>query len=180
MRLRVLELGASVNPQAQFVYEDADIINVDINIDENPTVVADAARLPFATGSVDGVFASHILEHFSYYFTLHILNEWARVLTDGGMLHVLVPSLEWCARQILAEQPSKALLAMLYGGQDTPWNVHWAGFTMRKLRADFEKIGLSVVAARVGQRSVVVDGQIILGEQHYVCGVKGRPPLTKD
>jgi SAM-dependent methyltransferase len=44
---------------------------------------------PFKTGSVDYIYASHVLEHLDD--TLKILHEWSRILRTGGIIHIRVP-----------------------------------------------------------------------------------------
>jgi hypothetical protein len=83
-----------------------------------------------------------------------------------------VPSLEWCAQQILSDNPSPGLLPLLYAGQVNEWDLHLAGFTMRKLRRDFEAVGLKVNRARSGPLTMLAGGMEVVVEQHYVSGVK--------
>jgi SAM-dependent methyltransferase len=53
-------------------------------------VVADVRRsLPFRAGTVDAVFAVHLLEHLSDF--LPLVDECHRVLRPGGTLHVMSP-----------------------------------------------------------------------------------------
>ncbi len=52
-------------------------------------VVCDIARLPFADGSVEAIWASHCLEHTAD--PLSVLAEWRRALRRGGVLGVAVP-----------------------------------------------------------------------------------------
>lgn len=65
-----------------------------IGLDLRPTaavdVVADVVRpLPFADGSVDTVFAVHVLEHLVDF--LPLVDECHRILRRDGVLHVLSP-----------------------------------------------------------------------------------------
>jgi predicted SAM-dependent methyltransferase len=46
---------------------------------------------PFESGSVDGIFASHILEHFVLMDALDLVDECYRLLRPGGVLRVSVP-----------------------------------------------------------------------------------------
>jgi len=68
--------------------------------------------LPFAAGTFDAVYSSHVLEHFSPDAGERLLTECRRVLKDGGILRLAVPDLErLCAeylRQIqsVANEPS--------------------------------------------------------------------------
>ena len=57
-----------------------------------PGVRADAARLPFRSGTFDCVLATALLEHVPY--PSHIVREVRRVLRPGGLLCVEVPFLE--------------------------------------------------------------------------------------
>lgn len=48
-------------------------------------------KLPFADGTFDLVYASHILEHIPWYHTENVLKEWARIIKPGGYLEIWVP-----------------------------------------------------------------------------------------
>jgi prepilin-type processing-associated H-X9-DG protein len=52
--------------------------------------------LPFPTNSVDGIYASHVLEHFFSAELLDLLRDCVRVLRKGGGIRILVPDVE-CA-----------------------------------------------------------------------------------
>lgn len=172
----ILEIGANQKAQAQFVesFKDGKILTLDIDEKQNPDILADAADMPPELyGKLDGLLASHVLEHFSYWKTDEVLAGWVRCVKPGGEIHVLVPSLEWAAREVLSEQPSPAVYAQLYAGQVNMWDVHLTGFTMRKLRQLFERAGVDVHVARTGLYHLRVG---TLGEfesqQHYIAGVK--------
>jgi predicted SAM-dependent methyltransferase len=177
----ILEIGANVKPQAQYVegWAGARLLVMDVDEKQKPDIVGDAADMPPELyGKLDGLIASHVLEHFSYWKTEEVLAGWIKCLKDGGELHILVPSLEWAAREVLSERPSPAVYAQLYAGQVNQWDVHLTGFTMRKLRQLMEKLGIACNVARTGIYHVRVG---TLGEfealQHYVSGVKGSPGL---
>ncbi len=177
----ILEIGANQKPQAQYIeqWKDAKILTLDVDKEMKPDVLCDAADMPPELyGKLDGLLASHVLEHFSYWTSDNILDGWIKCLKDGGELHILVPSLEWAAREVLSENPSPAVYAQLYAGQVNQWDVHLTGFTMRKLRQLFERAGLNVNLARTGIYHIRVG---TLGEfeamQHYIVGIKGQPIL---
>lgn len=48
--------------------------------------------IPYATGSVDRIYSSHMLEHIPYQDLLIFLGECYRVLKKGGQLSVCVPN----------------------------------------------------------------------------------------
>lgn len=175
----VLEIGGQPKPQAHMVpdFEGAKIVHLNIDEALKPDIVADAANMPEELhGKFDAIFASHVLEHFSYWKTNLVVDGWVKCLKPGGELHVVVPSLEWACREVLSENPSPAVYPQLFAGQMNEWDVHLTGFTMRKLRQLFEKAGLNVGIARTGIYHIVV-GQ--LGEfealQHYIVGKNGDP-----
>lgn len=69
-----------------------------INIDANPfqklDLWLDVRRgLPFASGSVESVYSTHMFEHFYPDELEQVLRECARVLKPGGGLRLIVPSL---------------------------------------------------------------------------------------
>jgi SAM-dependent methyltransferase len=54
-----------------------------------PDIVADATHLPFASGTLDFLIASHVLEHLP--FPLDALHHWHDALRPGGVLLLKIP-----------------------------------------------------------------------------------------
>lgn len=176
--MRVLEIGARHRPLAADLFEGATVEILDINPDNNPDIVANAAQIPPEYhGLYDAVFSSHVLEHFSWKHSIQILAHWAALLKPDGTLHVVVPGLEWAAAQILAENPSPAVQIALYGGHADPFDFHYNGFTLRKLRSDFEKAGMVVERARSGPYTIIVNDIECEAIQHYIVGRKTYPAI---
>src|SRR5689334_24993695 len=99
----ILEIGANLKPQAQFIpgWENAKILTMDVDEKMNPDILGDAADMPPELyDKLDGLLASHVLEHFSYWKTDNILSGWLKCVKEGGEIHILVPSLEWAAREV--------------------------------------------------------------------------------
>lgn len=179
--MEVLEIGANVRPQAQIFFPDAKIVTLDVDESFKPDIVADAANMPKELhGRFDAIFVSHVLEHFSYWREQDILKGWIDCLKDGGELHILVPSAEWAAREVLSDHPSPALHGHMLAGQINQWDVHLNIFTMRKLRVLFERVGLTVFRARTGDYYLHFNGKEYKAEQHYIAGKKGLPLLAKE
>lgn len=66
---------------------------------------------PFADGSVREIYASHVLEHFSYLTTMrHVLDECLRVLCPGGRLRVAVPDASIYIRAYLEGRDSPEVI----------------------------------------------------------------------
>lgn len=130
--------------------------------------------LPFPDGSVDVVYASHILEHFYTDDALALLKECKRVLRSGGTCRVVVPDLRGMAdkyskheisadefvgglnlrpRQRPAEGPLKRLY---YQFQGEPHFHKWM-YDAGSLARLMEAAGLSRVTIRTFRDSEIAD-----------------------
>jgi predicted SAM-dependent methyltransferase len=87
----------------------------------------------FATGSIEEVYASHVLEHLGLAELPKALEEIRRILRDGGRLFVGVPNLEVLCflmlRKDLSLQEKFDVMRMIYGGQSDPYDFHKIGMT---------------------------------------------------
>jgi len=110
----MLEIGCGTGhclvELAHAVGSQGNVLGVDISekmLDETRKVLAqeklveqvelhccDAAQLPFADGTLDGIFTSFTLELFDTPELPHVLAEWRRVLKPGGRLVVVAISKE--------------------------------------------------------------------------------------
>lgn len=145
---------------------------MDVVEDHEPDIVCNARDVPEEYwGQFDGVFASHVLEHFEWWEQDAILKHWTELLKPGGELHIVVPSLEWAARVILSENPILGVLPHLYGGGVDIYDIHRTGYTMLLLRKYFESAGIAVREAKTMPYWISVLGNPVQAEQHYVWGV---------
>jgi len=62
--------------------------------------------LPFPNNSIDGIFASHFLEHFNENQVRKVLGESYRVLKPGGTIRLVTPNLRKAIDAYLAGDPS--------------------------------------------------------------------------
>ena len=120
----------------------------------------------------DKVFAYQALQRVSNAAVNSTLANWFNVLKPGGELHLFVPSLEWVAREILAEEPSVLMLVHIFGPQADEETFWLSGFTMRRLWVDMEDVGFAVTTAKVGYYSMVIGDKDVQAEQHYIVGRK--------
>ena len=72
-----------------------DFVNVDIRPEVNPDLLDDAFKLEkVKNGSVDLIYASHVLEHGDFNETEMALQRWSDVLKSGGKIRLAVPDME--------------------------------------------------------------------------------------
>lgn len=102
----------------------------------------------FSDASVDLIYASHVLEHFSRKQYREVLIEWHRVLAPGGVLRLAVPDFAACAR-LYYEQGLRdgltGLVGLIVGGQRDEFDYHKMVFDESLLRADLLGIGFREV-----------------------------------
>jgi SAM-dependent methyltransferase len=143
----LIDIGAGT---ANYWTGAAKPIRVDNDPKTNPDVLADARHLPFEDCYADEVFASHMLEHFSFRETINVLREWVRVLKRGGRLSIVVPNLKWASRRILDNEQRKDLaeraMFMYYSGQQGDLksankDFHKSGFTSDSLKGVLNRLG---------------------------------------
>lgn len=82
----LLNIGAGRNQRK-------DCINIDITMYDGIQQVVDLSKFPWpwADESVDGIYASHILEHMPYEMEIKFILECHRILKKGGFLRLLLP-----------------------------------------------------------------------------------------
>ena len=102
----------------------------------------------FADGSVDFIYASHVLEHFGRYEVLAVLKGWYRVMKPRGVLRVAVP--DFAAVVSLYEQEGlqdgySGLIGLVCGGQRNQYDFHKIIFDEPFLRYLLEKVGFTDV-----------------------------------
>ena len=105
-----------------------------------------------------------------------VLNRFFELLVEDGQCHILVPSLEWAAAQLVSEQPSPATMFHIYGAQWDRWQEHKTGFTMPSLRSVLNRagffIGKAVLAPLEITMTIKEEEQLIISHQLYVVGIK--------
>jgi predicted SAM-dependent methyltransferase len=124
-----------------------------LNIEAGPGVdyvgnCSDLSR--FENGSIEEIYASHVLEHLGYAKDLlPALTEWHRVLKDDGKAMISVPDFEVLCRLFLdptldAKQRFY-LMQVTFGGQMDPHDFHYVGLNMEFLQSYLFRSGFSYV-----------------------------------
>ena len=141
-------------------------VNVDKFPCDNQVVQADFPILPFASGYADEILLSHVLEHFGFKDGETLCAEMARVLKPGGVAHIEVPDIAWCAAQFLgAPEPQSytdpandyntqhkwGLFAMsLWGDQHNEGLFHKWGYTAHRLCYLLQHVGFAEINVNYG------------------------------
>ena len=103
----------------------------------------------FPDGSVDLIYACHVLEHFSRWTYKSALQEWFRVLKpSGGVLRLAVPDFAACAKIYhehgLADGLS-GLIGLIVGGQRNEYDIHYMIFDQQLLEDSLREVGFTSV-----------------------------------
>ncbi|MHA2248211.1 MAG: hypothetical protein ACXADY_24895 [Candidatus Hodarchaeales archaeon] len=128
-------------------------LNVDLFDFRIADIGAHAAFLPFKSDIIGMIEAYHLLEHFDWVEVKYLLNEWFRVLKEGGSLIIEVPDLKASSRKLsrLRDLSSQtATLQWIYGIQD-PGMRHKTGFTREILFNFLLKVGFVEVRKETPQ-----------------------------
>jgi predicted SAM-dependent methyltransferase len=112
-----------------------------LNAQPGPDVdyVGDIRNLgEFADGSIDTIYASHVLEHVSQGDIAKVVKGIHRALKPGGEFHVAVPDLDVLCHQFLNPRASVQMkwqiMQMMFGGQIDPHDFHNVGLNEHFLR----------------------------------------------
>lgn len=129
-----LNLGSGRKPKEGFV-------SVDGLFDQ------DIYPLPHADNSVDEIYASHCLEHFSHRDTEKVLREWVRVLKPGGRLRLAVPDFRAICSEYLRGEKQFDLNGFVMGGHQRHDDIHGALFDRVSLVMLLQRLGVENVSA---------------------------------
>jgi predicted SAM-dependent methyltransferase len=115
-------------------------LNVDIHEFHHPDLLADVTKLNMLPASAyEAIVAQDVLEHLPRTTTVTVLREWSRLLVDGGVLHLRVPSVIDLVELMKApeHQPveqQERFIQCLFGTQAYSEDTHYTTFTEPLLR----------------------------------------------
>jgi len=139
MRLKKLNLGCGNTLFPGFT-------NVDIRKETGCDVIDDVGKLyKFKSGSVDLIYACHVLEHFGRHEYKKVLERWYNTLKKNGVLRLSVPDIGKVCEQYTKGVSLKKLTGFLYGGQTYKENYHYVGFDFKTLEKDLKDVGFTDV-----------------------------------
>ena len=112
-------------------------MNIDLHDSDHD---CDIRFLPFPDGSADEIHAIHVCEHFYITEILSIMQEWRRVIKEGGMLAVELPCWDKVRKHIAKGGPENMTRWALYGDPSTHKDGEPALHKYCYAEAEFRKI----------------------------------------
>lgn len=116
------------------------IVGLDVYMEYEPYVKADARHIPFKDNSFDIIVCSHVVEHIED--PLNMLSEAKRVVKKGG--HVLVEA----PNHVDFRNRIKTMLgkSVLPTKMERPFEQHQWEYTLNELKDLVVKVGLSIIS----------------------------------
>jgi predicted SAM-dependent methyltransferase len=108
--------------------------------------VQDARDLSnFESNTVEEIYASHILEHFSNPEVPLVLKDWNRAIKPGGTLWVSVPDFDAIVEMYLrmGRKMSTWIHHLIHGDQGEPYHTHYQSFTYPVLSGKLSDAGFN-------------------------------------
>jgi hypothetical protein len=116
-------------------------INVDQFEEVEPDLLCDITCLPYKAGSVDEIYAGHVLEHFHFEDGKNVLMYWQSLLKPGGKIHVCVPDYDYLVKKYVGDPSPEALIEFnnlyIYSGiQPSPHLFAYSAALLEKVMKD--------------------------------------------
>jgi len=138
-------------------------VNIDrYNNTNGVDVNADVMVLPFKDDSINEVFISHTVEHFSKDDVLRLFKEFNRVLRPNGWLDVRVPDFDVCVQKWTESEDKWGALDHIFGGQTHEGNFHYSGFTRNTLSSLAARHGFSVTSCESKPNPISGDIELVM------------------
>jgi len=112
-----------------------DYINMDHREIKGVDIVGDITEIPLEASSMEEIFASHVVEHFTEKQIVPILQHWFNLLAPGGKIRIIVPDIESMSKDFAAGKISwEQLRLVTLGGQDYSSDYHLNTFSVQYIR----------------------------------------------
>lgn len=101
--------------------------------------------LPFYMNTVDHIFTSHLVEHFTKYEWSAIIQDWYRALRWDGTIEIHCPDIEAACKLFLKGENRYTGIVpihdMFYGSQENEGQMHHQGFDKARMIRDLTHVG---------------------------------------
>ena len=160
--LVVLDIGGIGKNQVKDLPGQGKVRVLTLNLHDEADIMDDATKLnKIEDNSLDGIYSSHLIEHFWWWELESILKLWYRKLKVGGRIEIRCPDIEWIFKKCSSSIKNNklylvwedVLLHNIYGAGVEPWhrfyckegqyhrNILWKERLKRELRnAGFYRI----------------------------------------
>lgn len=136
--IKILEISGGRRPLS------SEYLNVDIANEPEVDLIASLLEpLPFADASIDKIVSVATLEHFNIKHIRQVLSEMHRVLKDGGVLEIGVPSLPKIIAQYQIEGCTDTIIRYLHGAQKDEYDVHYFVVDSKRFCQELTDIGFT-------------------------------------
>ena len=119
-------------------------INIDCGKEYKPDLVWDIKELPYEANSIDGIYATDVLEHIPKNLILNTLKSWYKILKVGGFLILRLPNVRKIAQKYIEGRMNcDEFSRLIYGGQGRNKipNFHKSGFDKKSIIKLLSDIG---------------------------------------
>jgi predicted SAM-dependent methyltransferase len=121
-------------------------VNIDIRYLPGVDEVNNVGKLRnYKKESVDVIYASHVLEHFSRWEYMFVLHRWYELLKPNGILRLGVPDFNEIVNYYLKTKDLRGISGILYGGQDYSENNHYWVWDFETITKELKDIGFKKV-----------------------------------
>jgi len=125
-----------------------DYINIDCRKECNPDLVCDIKELPYEPNSIDGVYATDVLEHIPRSLVLSTLESWYKILKVDGFLILRIPNVRRISEKYIEGKiDCNEFSRLIYGGQEENdfANFHKSGFDRETITELLISIGFKEI-----------------------------------
>lgn len=142
-----------------------DYINIDCEPSFKPDILGRVQDISFPLGSIDEIYASHILEHLPPLDFPGVLWKFKAWLKEDGKLLVAVPDMRVLAELLIGGIREDVIFEIVFGkpGKDFIQRHQW-GFTEHSLTTYLELVGFKVVGKfppREDSSGYKIDGKLV-------------------
>lgn len=105
-------------------------------------------NIPLASGTVDFIYTSHMLEHFCREDARRLLQEALRVLKNNGLLRICVPDLKYAISQYTMGEKEKALTYFFAPSRSGQYAQHRYMYDFELLKELLSGVGFKEILQR--------------------------------
>jgi predicted SAM-dependent methyltransferase len=128
-------------------FNDNRFINLDIQPFNTVHYLTDGKSINIDSSSVDLIYASHVLEHFSHKVTSSVLSEWRRLLKTGGEIFISVPDYKKLSSIYTISGDIDKVKIFIMGSQSNPFDFHKNIFDISSMTDILEQAGFSNISS---------------------------------